>query len=122
MEKSLDWVQLELLLLMMMMMMEVMLLLLLMMMEKMVMVVMLQRHPVVTQPVLGGLGHGLKHSYDATDPSLSLHELLDGWAVLRLVLLLLLMRGSGTRQQPHNDISTIFPNHLPCNHSPMPSI
>lgn len=49
------------------------------------MVVMLQRHPVVTQPVLGGLGHGLKHPSHSPDTSLSLHELCDGRAVLLLV-------------------------------------
>lgn len=111
-EKSLDWVRLKLLL---------MVVVLLMMMEQMVMVVMLQRHPVVTQPVLGGLGHGLKHSYDPSDPSLSLHELLDGWAVLRLVLLLLLMGSAGTGQQTPN-ISTIYSDSLSTNRSPEPSI
>lgn len=58
-----------------------MLRLLLMMMEEVVMVVMLQRHPVVTQPVLGGLRQGLQHSQPAP---LSLHQLLDGRAVLQL--------------------------------------
>ena len=113
-EKSLDWVLLKLLLLMMM-----VVVVLLMMVEQMVMVVMLQWHPVVTQPVLGGLGQGLKSS---SDPSLSLHELLDGWAVLRLVLLLLLllllmvvlMDSGGS--QAHN-ISTIVPDHLSSDHS-----
>lgn len=59
--------------------------LLLLMVVKMMVVVMLQRHPVVTQPVLGGLGHGLKHPSHSPDTSLSLHELCDGWAVLLLV-------------------------------------
>lgn len=109
MEKSLDWVWLKLLLRLM------MVVVLLMMMEQMVVVVMLQRHPVVAQPVLGGLGHGLKHSYDPSDPSLPLHELLDGRAVLRLVLLLLLLMGG-------DNISTILHDHLASNHSPEPSI
>ncbi len=121
-EKSLDWVRLKLLLLMMMMMKVV----LLMMMEQMVMVVMLQRHAVVTESVLRGLGHSLKHSDGPADPSLSLHELLDGRAVLRLVLLLLLLQlqlmgGRGTWQQAHN-ISTIFHKCLSSNHFPQPSI
>lgn len=115
MEKSLDWVKLLLLLLLVVVM---MVMLLVMMVEHVVMVVMLQRHPVVTQPVLGGLGHGLEHPSDPRDPSLSLHELLDGWAVLGLVLLLLLEGGSGTRQQGHN-VTTIY---LSSNHSPEPSI
>lgn len=95
MEKSFDWVWLKLLLLMMM-----MVVMWLVMMEQMVMVVMLQRHPIVTQPVLGGFGQGLKHTPNPHNPSLSLHELLDGRAVLRLVLLLLLLLvgGSGTQQ------------------------
>lgn len=111
-EQSLDWIWLELLLLMMMLMSVLMmlmmgvmllrmllgmLLMLLMLMKKVVMVVMLQRHPVVTKPVLRGLGNGLEHSHGAPCPPLSLHELLDGWAVLRLALL-----------QPPHHISAIF--------------
>lgn len=101
MEKSLDWVGLKLLLLVVVMMM----VLLMMMREQMMMVVMLQWHPVVAQPVLRGLRQGLKH------PPLPLHELLDGWAVLRLVLLLvlllLLLVSNGTLQQARNNISTV---------------
>lgn len=82
-EKSLDWVRLKLLMVMMM----VVLMLLLMMVKVVMVVVMLQWHPVVTQPIFRGFRHGLKHP---TNPSLSLHELLDGRAVLRLALLLLL--------------------------------
>lgn len=52
-EKSLDWVGLKLLLLLLLMMVVVVLLLMMVMVVQMVMVVMLQRHPVVTQPVLG---------------------------------------------------------------------
>lgn len=109
-EQSLDWIRLELLLLMMMLMsvlmmlmmgvmlmLVLMLLMLLVLMEKVVIVVMLQRHPVVTQPVLRGLGHGLEHCHRTPRSPLSLHELLDGWAVLRLALL-----------QPPHHISAIF--------------
>ena len=107
-EKSLDWVRLKLLLLMVMM---VVLLMMMMVVSMVMVVVMLQWHPVVAQPVLGGLRQGLKHP---SDPSLSLHELLDGWAVLRLLrLLLLLMNGGGTRQQARNNISTIVPHYSP---------
>lgn len=104
MKKSLDWVGLKLLLLM------VMMVLLMMKLVKMMMVVVvLQWHPIVAQPVLGGLRHSLKHP---SQPSLSLHELLDGWAVLRLILLLL-MSSSGTRQQACNNIPPIFPDYSP---------
>lgn len=121
MEKSLDWVSLKLLLLLVMMMKVV--LLVMMMVQVVMVVVMLQGHAVVTQPVLGGLGHGLEHPSDHPDSSLSLHEFLDGCAVLWLVLLLLLLLlgGSGTWQQAYN-ISTIFPDRLTSNHSPEPSI
>lgn len=88
-EKSLDRVMFKLLLLM------VMMMVLLVMVKMMMVVVMLQGHPVVTQPVFRGLGHGLKNPSDPPSTSLSLHELLDGWAVLLLVLLLL-MGSSGT--------------------------
>ena len=112
-EESLDWVELKFLLLLMVMMMMMELLLLMMMRVNMV-VVMLQWHPVVAEPVLGGLGHGLKHPHD---PSLPLHELLDGRAVLLLfllpLLLLLMMRGGGTWQQARDNISAIFPEYSP---------
>lgn len=117
-EKSLDWVRLKLLLLLLLM---VVVVLLMMMMVQVMMVVMLQRHPVVTQPVLGGLGHSLKHTSNPSDASLSLHELLDGWAVLRLVLLLLLLLLGGIWQQAHN-IYTITDNRLSSNHSPESSV
>lgn len=120
MEKSLDRVSLKLLLLLLVVMMKVVLLVM-MMVQVVMVVVMLQGHAVVTQPVLGGLGHGLEHSSDHPDSSLSLHEFLDGCAVLWLVLLLLLLGGSGTWQQAYN-ISTIFPDRLTSNHSPEPSI
>lgn len=104
-EQSLDWVLLKRLVLVMM---EVLLLMvLLVVMEQVVVVVMLQRDTVIAQPVLGGLGHGLKRSYDACRPSLSLHQLLDGWAVLRLLM---------------GDVPTIFSDRLPSNLRPVPSI
>lgn len=76
--------------------------LLLMVVKMMVVVVMLQRHPVVTQPVLGWLGHGLKHPSHSPDTSLCLHELCDGRAVL------LLVSAWGTLQQARNNICSIF--------------
>lgn len=97
MEKSLDWVGLKLLLLM------VMMTVLLVMVKMMMVVVMLQGHPVVTQPVLRGLRHSLKYSSDPPGVSLYWHELLDGWAVLLLVLLLL-MGSSGTLQHAPDNI------------------
>ena len=105
-EKSLNGVKLLLLLLlllllmmmmvMMMMMingwvMLLMLLLMVVVVEKMVMVVVFQRKPIVTKPVFRGLGHSLKHSYDPADPPRPLHELLNGRALLRLVVRLLLL-------------------------------
>lgn len=81
-EKSLDWIRLQLLVVLV-----LVLLVMVMVMVKMVMV-MIQRYTVVTQPIFGGLGHGLK---DPTDASLSLHELCDGRAVLLLLLLLLVL-------------------------------
>lgn len=69
--------------------------------------VMLHRSPIVTQPILRGLGHSLKYSYAATDASLSLHELLDGWAVLLwLDLISLMLSGTGTLLQARNHAST----------------
>lgn len=72
--------------------------------------VMLHGSPIVTQPILRGLGHSLKYSYVATDASLSLHKLLDRWAVLLwLVLISLMLSGTGTLNQAHNHVSTDFP-------------
>lgn len=75
--------------------------------------VMLHESAVVTQPILRGLGHSLKYSYAATDASLSLHELLDGWAVLLgLVLIPLMLSGTGTLNQARTHVSTDFPKRL----------
>lgn len=96
MEKSLDGVRMELLLRKMM-----------MLVDQMV-VVMPKRQPIVKEPVFRGLGHGLeRHS----DSPLSLDELLDGRAVLVLILLLL-----------HSNNPTIIPDCLSRNHSPDTSI
>lgn len=74
---------------------------------------MLHGSPIVTQPILWGLGHSLKYSYATTDASLSLHELLDGWAVLLwLVLISLMLSGTGTLNQACNHVSTDFPKGL----------
>lgn len=74
---------------------------------------MLHGSPVVTQPILRGLGHSLKDSYAATDASLSLHQLLYGWAVLlRLVLISLMLSGTTTLNQACNHVSTDFPERL----------
>lgn len=96
-EKSLDRVRMELLLRKMM-----------MMVDQMV-VVMPKRQPVVKQPVFRGLRHSLEHH--PSSPR-SLDELLDGGAVLVLILLLLL----------HSNNPTITPDCLSCNHSPDTSI
>lgn len=74
---------------------------------------MLHGSPIVTQPILRGLGHSLKYSYAATDASLSLHQLLNGWAVLlRLVLISPMLSGTGTLNQACNHVSTDFPERL----------
>lgn len=75
--------------------------------------VMLHGSPIVTQPILRGLGHSLKYSYAATGASLSLHELLDGWAVLLwLVSISLMLSGTGTLNQARSHVSTNFPKCL----------
>lgn len=39
----------------------------------MMVVVVVEGHPVITQPVLGGFRHSLKHAPDGCTPSLPLH-------------------------------------------------
>lgn len=78
-EESLDWVKWLLLMVVMMM---VELLLLMIEMVMVVVLVMFKRHAVVTQPVLGRLRHGLKHSSNTRNTSLSLHEVGNSWTIL----------------------------------------
>lgn len=119
-EKSHDWVSMELLLLLLLLQLLLMMkvvLLVMMMVQVVMMVVKLQRHPVVTQPVLGGLGQGLKTTSDHRDRSLSLHEFLDGRAVLGRMLLLL-TGASGTRQRAPDGVPAVLPDCLSSNRSP----
>lgn len=83
-------------------------------------VVVLHGNPVVTQSVLRGLGHSLQYSHASADASLSLHELLEGWAgLLRLLLILLMPSATGT-WQGHNHIPTNFPERLSSGSSCLP--
>lgn len=86
--------------------------------EEMGMVVVLHGNPVVTQSVLRGLGHSLKHSHASAGAPLPLHELLEGWAgLLRLGLISLVPSAAGT-WQAHNHIPTNFPERLSPSSSP----
>lgn len=64
-------------------------------------VVKFEQRPVVTQPVLGGLGQCLKHAPSSCHPPLSLHELCNGRTVLKLV------------RQLMERVPTLFPFHRP---------
>lgn len=86
MKESLDWVRVKLLLLLLLLLKVMMMMVVMVLIRvRMVMMVVLQWHSIVTEPVL----RGLRQSLEGTSThSLSLHQLLDGWAMLLLLLLL----------------------------------